>query len=637
MPFPDIKGNQKAHWYKQPWFWVLICTAITFILYLSTVQRHINGSNHPYATDVGEIQNALPRWGTIHHSSYPLYSAVGSLFVTLLRPLGVPPALGASLFSAVFGAITIGLIVLLSLEIGFSILPAILGGLTVAVSTSIWVDASLAEVHTVTLALSVASLIFAFRFGRTATRKDLLLLTFFFTQAIAHQRSAVLLAPSILIIIWTNWRQIWQNIVWVIAVSLLAPLTYLYLPLRAWMGADWIFGSPDTWDGFWTLFFDNRAGRVFELENNWSAWWVRLDTSVKILTDDLSWPLLLLGLLSLIGMAVKKGTRRAGLAFLLIWILNFILTILIWEDSISDALLAAKLPVLIVTGLGIAFLLEQLRLRWPSISLALSAVLFGLLLLWGWQTRPFVLAITLDRSVESIIETVDRVRPFEGERRTTIITPWGRDFWGLTYAQAYRGQLSGLNLVDHNASHKAILARGDHLLAPLANFLVFPLTWWEASVGQKLYLSTAAPEIVEMSLTLPYAAEDIPLTIDADLNNGIRIRNVQKNKIDDNQIQLTIYWENVASTTHDFSVAIHLVAQDPPMSAADILSQADNNHPVEGFYPTTRWQPGEIVRDDYLVTIPPGSEPAAIRIGMYYQDPEAGFINTPWHSLPLEN
>lgn len=27
-------------------------------------------------------------------------------------------------------------------------------------------------------------------------------------------------------------------------MSLLAPLTYLYLPLRAWMGAEWTVGQP---------------------------------------------------------------------------------------------------------------------------------------------------------------------------------------------------------------------------------------------------------------------------------------------------------------------------------------------------------------------------------------------------------
>jgi len=82
-------------------------------LFLSTLQIDISGSEHPYTTDVGEIQNALPRWGLIHPFGYPLYTATGSLFVSLVRLGGIPPAAGASLFSALWGMVAIGLLVVL--------------------------------------------------------------------------------------------------------------------------------------------------------------------------------------------------------------------------------------------------------------------------------------------------------------------------------------------------------------------------------------------------------------------------------------------------------------------------------------------------------------------------------------------
>ena len=620
---------------SRPWFWVLLATTIAFVLYLSTLQLHINGSNHPFATDVGEIQNALPRWGTIHHSSYPLYSAAGSLFVTLFRLVGVQPAAGVSLFSAVFGAVTIGLVVILALEVGIAAVPAAVGALAAAVSTSLWVDASLAEVHTVTLAFSVSTLLFAARFGRTGSRKDLLLLTLIFTQAVAHQRSVILLAPSVLVLIWPHWRQIWPHKLAILLITLLAPLTYLYLPLRAWMGADWIFGAPGTWDGFWTLFFDNRAGRVFEIESSLVGWWVRASTALKILSDDLPWSMILIGFLSLLGMVANKTFRRAGVAFLIAWLINFFLTMLIWEHTISDAQLAAKLPLLIMTGLGIAYLLDWLKQRSLKLNQVVTTLILIIISIWGWQTRTFTLSITQDRSVETVIEIVDRVKPFTDGRRTTITTPWGRDFWGLTYAQAYRGQLQGLNLVDHNANPRELLAKGDHLLAPLATFLVFPVQWWEETINHPLYLSTAAPGVVEMSPNLLYAPEDIPLNVNMDLQNGARIRNLDLEHLNRSQIKLTVYWESIDIISENYSVAVHLVAQDPPKSPQDILTQADNNQPVDGYYPTTHWQIGEIVRDDYLIDIPPGSDPKAIRLGMYRTDPDLGFINTPWYSIQL--
>ncbi|GAG53091.1 unnamed protein product, partial [marine sediment metagenome] len=52
-------------------------------------------------------------------------------------------------------------------------------------------------------------------------------------------------------------------------------------------------------------------------------------------------------------------------------------------------------------------------------------------------------------------------------------------------------------------------------------------------------------------------------------------------------------------------------------------------------YPTSRWRAGEIVRDDYLVHIPPGAQPVAVRVGMYRVDSQGQFVNTEWLALPV--
>ena len=78
-----------------------------------------------------------------------------------------------------------------------------------------------------------------------------------------------------------------------------------------------------------------------------------------------------------------------------------------------------------------------------------------------------------------------------------------------------------------------------------------------------------------------------------------------------------------------------LVAVDPPQSEDDIMAQADRSDPVENWYPTSSWRPGEIVGDRYLLTVPAGSNPAAVRVAMYRNDPESGFNNSPWLSLPV--
>ena len=177
--------------------WILLAVALAALLYLSTVQTIINGGGHPYMTDVGEHQNALPRWGTIHHSGYPQWTALGSLFVSALRVVGVEPAAGVSLYALVWGLLTVALLVWLAMELGAAGPFAALGGLMAAVATSVWMDASVGELHTATMALTLATLLFAVRFGRDGTRANLLWLTFIFSQGVVHQRSLVLIAPAV--------------------------------------------------------------------------------------------------------------------------------------------------------------------------------------------------------------------------------------------------------------------------------------------------------------------------------------------------------------------------------------------------------------------------------------------------------
>jgi hypothetical protein len=694
--------------------WIALAVALAALLYLSTVQTIINGGGHPYVTDVGEHQNALPRWGTIHHSGYPQWTALGSLFVSALRVVGVEPAAGVSLYALVWGLVTVALLVLLAMELGAAGPFAALGALTAAVATSVWMDASIGELHTATMALTLAALIFAVRFGRDGARADLLWLTFVFSQGVVHQRSLILIAPAVLLLVLPNlldvFRMGWRTWLLLVGIALLAPLTYLYLPLRVWLGADWVFGAPGTWDGFWTLFFDNRADRVFDLSTDWAA---RLRTTLEILHDDLWLPLLGVGLAGLWlnrpptaddrrqperqptadgsrqperrptadgrpqrevttgnwQLATASGSGRwsavgrrllIGLALTLAWVPNFIVTVLIWRNRVTDGQLAAKLPVVLLAGVGVALVLDWLwRMRgkvpgargqvpgeersslvpgpWnlaPIAALALVAALGYR----AWATRPFILSVTRDDSSQAIVEAVDRVVA-DPARPATVLVPWGTDYWTLTYEQRFGGRLAGLNLVDHNARPQDIIDRGRRLLLPDQTLRIFPLSTFEERLGP-LYLASAAPGVVEISPS-PIITETALVTsssiipTDFDLENGARVRGYRLDWADEATLLLTLYWGADGPLEFDYSTAVHLVAADPPAGPADILTQADKAHPVDGWHPTTRWRAGEIVRDSYLLPVPAGSAPVAVRVAMYRSDPAAGFVNTPWLSLPV--
>jgi hypothetical protein len=78
-----------------------------------------------------------------------------------------------------------------------------------------------------------------------------------------------------------------------------------------------------------------------------------------------------------------------------------------------------------------------------------------------------------------------------------------------------------------------------------------------------------------------------------------------------------------------------LVAHDPPRDGSDVLSQADSLHPVAGWYPTSQWQAGEIVRDCYVIDVPAGSAPVAVRVALYRVGDSGDIVNSPWLSLPV--
>ncbi len=247
--------------------------------------------------------------------------------------------------------------------------------------------------------------------------------------------------------------------------------------------------------------------------------------------------------------------------------------------------------------------------------------------------RPPIAAITHDRSAEKAIALAEQVAHLQGERPVTLMALWGHTYWALTYAQAYRGQLAGLTLVDHNADFAAIASRGDRLLTLTDTFYVYPVAWWEERLG-RAYLSSPAPDIVELSLA-PGDAAAAPAGSGLDLGNGVHILSAGLSSERGDGRVLTVYWQAYGPIDGDYSVAVHLLAHDPPQGPADILAQADRNNPAQGWYPTSRWTPGEVVRDTYLIAAPPGSRPVSVRVGMYRAMPDGTFANTSWLTIPL--
>jgi hypothetical protein len=83
-------------------------------------------------------------------------------------------------------------------------------------------------------------------------------------------------------------------------------------------------------------------------------------------------------------------------------------------------------------------------------------------------------------------------------------------------------------------------------------------------------------------------------------------------------IHLTLYWQALAKMQEDYVVFVHLLLRED-----QIWARVDSP-PLDGFAPTSTWQPGWIIEDRYELTtgldIPPGAY--QIEVGLYL--PQAG-------------
>jgi hypothetical protein len=221
----------------------------------------------------------------------------------------------------------------------------------------------------------------------------------------------------------------------------------------------------------------------------------------------------------------------------------------------------------------------------------------------------------------------------EDGRPQTLMALWGNDYWSLAYAQSYKGYFTDLNIIEHDRNFAAVVARGNHLLTSSRTFYERPIEWWEDLLGP-VYLTAVAPEIIEIQ-TMPEISAVSPENMLLDLGNGIAIQTASLVWVDADTLHLTIDWLAQQDDLSNYSIAVHLVAQNPPLGPEDILAQADRNHPVAGWYPSSLWQIGEVVETHFLLDVPEGASPIAVRVGMFQLLDDGEFENSEWLSLPI--
>jgi len=210
--------------------------------------------------DPGEFQAIGPVLGTAHPTGYPAYVLLGWLASIVLAPVG-DPALRLNLLSAIVVAASTGVATLLFIRLTDRPLLGFAGGVAFAATPVTWYLGTHADPHALHGLLLAALLLVLVtwgdrrRAGLPRTDRWLVAAAIVYGISLGNHQLTLLLAPGIALYVLATEPRIVLRPALVLgcaaAVLGTAALLYLQLPLSAALGAPLVYGSPDTWAGFW--------------------------------------------------------------------------------------------------------------------------------------------------------------------------------------------------------------------------------------------------------------------------------------------------------------------------------------------------------------------------------------------------
>jgi hypothetical protein len=620
---------------------VIMALAVLALLlaYAATLQTHINGSSNEYMLDVGEIQVALNVWGTIHHTGYPLYAILGNLFTIPFRLLGVEPAAAASLYATAWGLVTLAGFGLLIARVTGRVALAVLCTALLGLIRSIWIHNVIAEVYSMSLALTVLMLLVALWpvpwQGYWDVRHRVAWLALLGGIGVSHHRAVAFVAPGLLFALWPHlWtdRAGWRTMIpKAVGLALVGFIPYFYLPLRAWQGGSWVYGEPGNWRGFWIEFMgkEAEANRLVKLPANASGWLKNVQDVGSILVHEVTLPGLVIGLLALVLALVVSPHRRAAWTVTLCAVGPTVFTIAYHTAVLPQAIL---MPTLLALVFGLALLADWLAQLGRLVSAATG---IGLLVWSGALIGLHYEEIHRLVTDPTGLETIERIHHIPHGGKPAFMMPWGPRYEAAAYSHLVTGENDDVLIVDHKGNYVQLLAEGYQLYTEPETFYTFALpwptalpstsNWWRDHLGT-LYLTSAAPGLVQLQVSPQLAAPGDPPGVP--IVYGITRRDAWLT-CDARSINLHVIWQADSRPTADPSIFVHLTGDN----AAPVFAQDDKRYPVYGFYPFTQWSPGEIVRDDFTLPRLPGG--TQVRLGLYDQNGQGQFTNYGELALPV--
>jgi transmembrane protein TMEM260 (protein O-mannosyltransferase) len=229
--------------------------------------------------DTGEFQTVLPLMGTAHPTGYPTYVLLGWLGNILLTPIGAP-AFRVTALSLIAVAVAAAATVALVRRLTGSQILGVAGGIGLATTQLVWINATRADPHALHLTFVALLLLALVRWAdgpadgldRRSTDRRLAVAAVVLGLAVGNHSLTLLLVPPIVLYVLAVEPGILRRGRFIAGCLAAAAVTivvvFLELPIRGGLlPAPLVYGTPATWDGFWYIAlaeqFRGSLGDVF--------------------------------------------------------------------------------------------------------------------------------------------------------------------------------------------------------------------------------------------------------------------------------------------------------------------------------------------------------------------------------------
>mgnify|MGYP000170869496 CR=1 FL=1 len=660
----------------------LLGLIILLPIYFSTLQTMPNGSENYYMIDVAETQIVLNTWGTLHATGYPLYVMTGNILVAAMRLMGLSPAAAPGIVALLWGVLALALIYTLAVHISKRPLVAAAMTILFGLTRTVWIHNSIAEIYSFGLVFLALLLLIAL--WEKPVRGRIYRLAFIGGLGVFHHRALLMVAPALIYAVWPEWvsllfrrtsqtdttlgvRQklspqslVLSPLFFCLLLGLLGFLPYLYLPLRAKMGAAWVYGEPGTWAGLWDQFTGREAERFIGAPSTLDGILANIRLVTNVVITDVTLPGLLAGIVGL-ALGARNPLRRR---LVMVLLLNAGVALIFHYLFYTDILSALILPVIVSLGVGWGLLAEAM-VEWaitptakagrlqnikrtegaedstddaqpplvgliqgsrPALAVgdagrsirtrhASSLLVFALALVLGaylyTTNAPFITSLTHDPTGVQTIALARQTPP-----GSALMIAWGPRHFATGFARDVMGELPDVTLVDHKADFRALAARMP-IYTPDFTFYRYPASWWEEQLGAPVYPHAQAAGLIALATQPERGAGDTLAVQSPTLECSV------------DMLTLRVAWYTPDVPARDLSAFVHLLD-----AGGAVIAQGDQAAPVFGWRPLTTWTPDEIVRDVY--TLPRLRDGETIRFGLYSQREDGTFENVVVEEMGVE-